>query len=766
MGISFSRPDPGSPAAVGSAQFGVVRRGYDQEEVRDFLRMVSSELARVHDRVRFLESELKAQQTLGLSDPGALDEETIAALVGEETARVLAVAREAAQQIRSHAAEEADRALRDAEHEARRVREEAMLDAVRQRSDLDSQIEAELELAKQQGRDMVAEARRFREEAVSDTTRRRDQVKAQIEHLVRLRDRLVDAFERARDAAERAVGDLAEFDELADAIVEITGVPDVEPTGVFDRFVPTPQPVSHDEPTGEVLFFDHAKVPDAIPQRKVPHDPPKVPVDATPIMGTSLGFDTLERAEKLRRDWVDATGSQQRPADGGDDAPVQSSVADAAPADRTVPSSMASHPSIDHPVSGHMAEVVPLFDRGRRPSPAIEPTDARAAEPIPFVAGGTDDAEPAESGTDPFDAEVSELESSDDATHDAPEVDDAAGVPHQGARPTNPAVDAVFARLRASSADRVASGVGTGDGASEPGAPAPVREEPADGRRAVQRSTRRRPSLFAGSSAAPERRPKKSEKSEKTKERTTPDVAPTERAADVVPVVVAPATVDPARFAEREAVIEAPSTAMTKKLKRLLADEENGALTRLQDRKVSVALESLFPSADAQVHAIVADLEDELMRIAMAGAKSVPAGGADLRATLKRSKVLSKVSRRVDEWIVRVLREQLQQCVDTSNGSKDAMSSAVRGAYREWKLRRAEQVAVDLARLAYSRGAYLAIADGTKVCWVFDPDGPPCADAEDNALAGSNGVGTKFPTGHSHPVAHPGCRCLIAPAPK
>lgn len=244
------------------------------------------------------------------------------------------------------------------------------------------------------------------------------------------------------------------------------------------------------------------------------------------------------------------------------------------------------------------------------------------------------------------------------------------------------------------------------------------------------------------------------------------DAPPTERGTDAVPVVVAPATVDPARFAEREAAIGAPSTAMTKKLKRLLADEENGALTRLQDRKVSVALESLFPSADAQVHAIVADLEDELMRIAMAGAKSVPAGGADLRATLKRSKVLSKVSRRVDEWIVRVLREQLQQCVDTSNGSKDAMSSAVRGAYREWKLQRAEQVAVDLARLAYSRGAYLAIADGTKVCWVVDPDGPPCADAEDNALAGSNGVGTKFPTGHSHPVAHPGCRCLIAPAPK
>ena len=763
MGISFSRPDPGSPAAVGSAQFGVVRRGYDQEEVRDFLRMVSSELARVHDRVRFLESELKAQQTLGLSDPGALDEETIAALVGEETARVLAVAREAAQQIRGHAAEEAERALRDAEHEARRVREEAMLDAVRQRTDLDSQMEAELELAKQQGRDMVAEARRFREEAVSDATRRRDQVKSQIEHLVRLRDRLVDAFERARDAAERAVGDLAEFDELADAIVEITGVPEVEPTSVFDRYVPAPQPVSYDEPTGEVLFFDHAKVPDAIPQRKVPHDPPKVPVDATPIMGTSLGFDTLERAEKLRRDGIDATGSQQRPSSGEDDGPAQSGATDAVPPDRTVPPSMASHPSIDHPVSGHMAVVVPLFDRGRRPSPAIEPTEARATEPIPFVAGGTDDAEPSEGGTEPVDAGLSGPESVEDPTNGTTGADDTAVGPPPVVRPTNPSVDAVFARLRASSTDRVASGVVAGDGASELGASAPVAEEPTDGQRTARRSTRRRPSLFSGTSTSPERR---SKKTERTTGVTTPDAASMERGPEAVPVVVAPATVDPARFAEREAAIAAPSTSMTKKLKRLLADEENGALTRLQDRKMSVALESLFPSADAQVHAIVADLEDELMRIAMAGAKSVPGGGADLRATLKRSKVLSKVSRRVDEWIVRVLREQLQQCVETSNGSKDAMSSAVRGAYREWKLQRAEKVAVDLARLAYSRGAYLAIADGTKVCWVVDPDGPACADAEDNALAGSNGVGTKFPTGHSHPVAHPGCRCLIAPAPK
>ncbi|NDA37224.1 MAG: hypothetical protein EBX80_01695, partial [Acidimicrobiia bacterium] len=34
MAISFSKPDPSSPAAVGSAQFNVTRRGFDQGEVR------------------------------------------------------------------------------------------------------------------------------------------------------------------------------------------------------------------------------------------------------------------------------------------------------------------------------------------------------------------------------------------------------------------------------------------------------------------------------------------------------------------------------------------------------------------------------------------------------------------------------------------------------------------------------------------------------------------------------------------------------------
>ena len=103
MAISFSRPDPSSPAAVGSAAFPTSRRGFDQAEVRDFLKMVAAEMARLQERERFLESEMRAMQTRGLSAPGRLDEETVTTLLGEEAARVLTAARDASTQIRDRA---------------------------------------------------------------------------------------------------------------------------------------------------------------------------------------------------------------------------------------------------------------------------------------------------------------------------------------------------------------------------------------------------------------------------------------------------------------------------------------------------------------------------------------------------------------------------------------------------------------------------------------------------------------------------------------
>ncbi len=220
MAISFSRPDPSSPAAVADASFGTARRGFDQQEVRDFLRMVAAELARLQERERFLERELRAAQTIAVADGGPIiDDDTATRLLGEETARILQAARETAAAIRAKAEEGTARLLREAGEESQRVREEAELEASRRRADATADAESELTMAKQQGREMVEEARSYRERVLSELSRRRDLARQQIEQLVDGRDRLMQAFERARLVAVDVVAEmtpLGEPDEYVD----------------------------------------------------------------------------------------------------------------------------------------------------------------------------------------------------------------------------------------------------------------------------------------------------------------------------------------------------------------------------------------------------------------------------------------------------------------------------------------------------------------------------------------------------------------------
>ena len=84
MAMSLSRPDPSSSASIADASFGTGRRGFDQAEVRDFLRKVAAEFGRLEERQRFLEREVevaKSRPDVQLAD---LDEETLTRLLGEE----------------------------------------------------------------------------------------------------------------------------------------------------------------------------------------------------------------------------------------------------------------------------------------------------------------------------------------------------------------------------------------------------------------------------------------------------------------------------------------------------------------------------------------------------------------------------------------------------------------------------------------------------------------------------------------------------------
>ena len=628
MAISFSRPDPSSPAAVGSAQFSVARRGFEQEEVRDLLRGVSAELARLQERERFLESELRAMQTRGLSAPGALDEEMVTALLGEETARVLTAAREAAKQQIARAAETAERLVREASSDAARIRQEAEIESSRQRNDAVADVEAEIELAKQQGREMVIEAREYREKVLSELARRRELAREQIEHLIHDRDRLVAAFDRARLAANDVVGDLTEFDELSEEVARISGLS---------------TPVDATAP----IFFDHTKDPDAIPQSSESIEVEKV----VGVIAESIDSTTIETAEIFETTEIIGVVEVLEDEEVTEEIPDTTVVTM-----HEAPAGMSEHPSSEPPAQEHIAEVVQLFGKKRKEAEAPQPTTEVVEPPV-----------------------------------EAAKVIEVVEAKKQPAisTPQKKSVDDLFARL---------------------------------------------------------------------KQTSTAEVARTTKPKVVVPKV------DQGVFDHRDEVLEPIMVLITRKMKRVLADEENSMLTYLQAKKSVVALEKVLPSADEHLQMYVEALSEDVISAAMAGAQSLSKSlKADLRKRVTRSAVMQVVSRTMDESTIRPLREKIQRAVEQSNGDKDEMSNLIRSVYREMKMQRVEQQVSDIARMAYSRGAYLVLDQGTQVCWMVDPNGPSCADAEDNSLAGSTDLGSEFPTGHVHPTAHAGCRCLIAP---
>ena len=157
---------------------------------------------------------------------------------------MLSVAREAAQQMRMRGAETAERLVREATSEVARLREEAEIEIERLLSDALDDSESEIELAKQQGREMINEAREYKEKMLTALARRRELAKQQIEQLVRDRDRLMSAFERARLAANDVMGDLTEFDEAAGDLNQAI------PYGVVD------------ESLHNVVLFDREKFED------------------------------------------------------------------------------------------------------------------------------------------------------------------------------------------------------------------------------------------------------------------------------------------------------------------------------------------------------------------------------------------------------------------------------------------------------------------------------------------------------------------------
>ena len=239
---------------VAARTFATSFRGFDQAEVRLFLKRVGDELLALADNERQLRQSLDEARERAAHPE--LDENALTAALGEQTTRVLQSAREAATDIRNKAEENAARARHEAEDDATRLREEAetvlnqRIDeanrvaagireaaleestAVRERAA--SEAAAELEAARTQGKEMVGEAQAVRERLLGDLARRRRLAHVQIEQLRAGWERLLDAYRVVRRTLDEATEELtvaeAEARVAAEAAARRTAAEAPEPS--------------------------------------------------------------------------------------------------------------------------------------------------------------------------------------------------------------------------------------------------------------------------------------------------------------------------------------------------------------------------------------------------------------------------------------------------------------------------------------------------------------------------------------------------------
>ena len=227
---------------VASRVFPTSFRGLDPHEVRAFLQRIADQVEAAEAREAAMATRLaEAEERANHPD---VDEDTLLRVLGDETARVMRAAKEAAADLRARAEESVEQILRDAHDEAKRTRaaadsvlaersalaeqeaaaviEEARAEAEAQLAAARAEAETALDEVRARAKEMVVEAQAARERILSDLTRRRRIAHVQVEQLRAGRDRLLDAYRMVRSTLEEVTDELQKAEAEARQAAEAT----------------------------------------------------------------------------------------------------------------------------------------------------------------------------------------------------------------------------------------------------------------------------------------------------------------------------------------------------------------------------------------------------------------------------------------------------------------------------------------------------------------------------------------------------------------
>jgi DivIVA domain-containing protein len=193
---------------------------------------------------------------------------------------------------------------------------------------------------------------------------------------------------------------------------------------------------------------------------------------------------------------------------------------------------------------------------------------------------------------------------------------------------------------------------------------------------------------------------------------------------------------------------------LLKRSKRRAQDDQNALLDAVRRHKGRPHADQVVPDLEGVLKAWSDVLNDAVDGAYAAGRRASGGSVEDAPADLVREAA---------EALVVPLRERVTIAIDAGEeGDTGGLVERIGARYREWKNQSLESSLQEALAFCWSRGVYDAAPDNAVLWWVSSEEGR-CTDCDDNALEPTV-KGKLFPTGQPFPPAHPGCRCLLAPA--
>ncbi len=650
-----------------------------------------------------------------------------------DAAATRAAAEADAQQMREEASQVLGERTQQAEAAAAEIRAEA--DAIRVKAADDA--DAELDRARTRGEKLLAEARAQRDEVNQEIARRRRASRAQLEQVSAARERLLAAYTTVRQLADEATSELdrarPEARAAAEAVARRAAIEEDELQVAKTEVTSGPDDSEADAQAGADTASVEAEERDVAGSEPggTPVEPGLIESDPTTDADPASAAAAVAGVEQPPANGSGSVpsgeGAAADPPSPGENEPDAGLIAASIVSEQAAPADADAKPAKKHRLFGRHKQTEP---EPRQDHPVAEPADVEAL--FARIRAGRDEGDETGTGTG---AAVPEPQGRTDEAEDL----------------TDPPSDGIASEEEAAEA-RIRGPFGLIDS----GPPAPPEGAATDTEAATPDEAEAEP-MEAGSGGVTAPHSVAAEVGD----------SGAETSQDVVAVGVVEGSRAATLFERRAGITDPIERKLDRKLKRALSDEQNTVLDAAR-RARDASFADLIPELDRHKLMYSEPARQDLAAAADAGQRYqdelAAESGTPIPAGQRPAPDLAQLAEDLAAELVLPLRERIESCFVEADGDEFELTDRVRACYREWKAQRLPDAARDYVLTAFAKGAYAAAPKGTPLLWVAETGDPAaCPDCEDNSLAGAQAKGEPFPTGHRHPPAHPGCRCLLGP---